>query len=80
MTSQNFGTLPTGETIEQHTLTNPTGASLDVITYGGIITALRMPDANGVLADVVLGYDKPRSLCSPAIRISVPSLDVSPVV
>lgn len=57
MTSQNFGTLPTGETIEQYTLTNSTGSSLEVITYGGIITALRMPDAKGALADVVLGYD-----------------------
>jgi len=57
MTSKNFGTLPTGENVEQHTLTNSAGASLDVITYGGIITALRMPDAKGALADVVLGYD-----------------------
>ncbi|MBE35459.1 MAG: galactose-1-epimerase [Opitutaceae bacterium] len=57
MTSKNFGTLPTGENIEQHSLTNSAGASLEVITYGGIITALRMPDAKGALADVVLGYD-----------------------
>ena len=57
MTSKNFGTLPAGETVDQYTLTNSTGASLDVITYGGIITALRMPDAKGALADVVLGYD-----------------------
>ncbi len=57
MTSKNFGTLPTGEIIEQYTLTNSAGASLEVITYGGIITALRMPDAKGALADVVLGYD-----------------------
>ncbi len=57
MTSKNFGTLPTGESVEQHTLSNSSGASLDVITYGGIITALRVPDAKGELADVVLGYD-----------------------
>jgi len=57
MTSKLFGTLLTGETVEQHTLSNSAGASLDVITYGGIITALRVPDTKGAMADVVLGYD-----------------------
>jgi len=57
MASKNFGTLPSGETVEQYTLSNSAGVSLDVITYGGIITALRVPDAKGTLADVVLGFD-----------------------
>lgn len=58
MNSHPFGTLPTGETVERYTLSNAAGSSLEVITFGGIITALRMPDAQGALADVVLGYDK----------------------
>ncbi|WP_438479370.1 aldose epimerase family protein [Oleiharenicola lentus] len=53
-----FGTLPSGETIHRYTLTNRRGASLDVITLGGIVTALRVPDREGRLADVVLGFNQ----------------------
>jgi len=58
MNSSPFGTLPSGETVEKYTLQNKGGASVEVMTYGGIITALRVPDRDGQLADVVLGYDK----------------------
>ena len=57
MTSSPFGTLPTGESVEKYTLTNFAGASLEVITYGGIVTALHVPDREGRMADVVLGFD-----------------------
>ena len=57
MTSSPFGTLPTGESVEKYILTNPSGASLEVITYGGIVTALQVPDRDGRMADVVLGFD-----------------------
>jgi len=57
MKSRPFGQLPSGTAVELYTLTNAAGASLDVITYGGIITALRMPDRQGALADVVLGFN-----------------------
>ncbi len=56
MPPQPFGMLPDGTAVTQYTLTNATGASADIITYGGIITALRVPDRNGQLADVVLGF------------------------
>jgi aldose 1-epimerase len=51
-----FGTLPTGETVEEYTLTNLHGLTLKLITYGGIITELQAPDRKGVPADVVLGF------------------------
>lgn len=57
MQSRPFGQLPSGDSIEAYTLSNRTGASVDVITYGGIITALRVPDRHGNLGDVVLGFD-----------------------
>jgi len=57
MISRPFGHLPTGEPITAYTLSNASGASLDVITYGGIVTSLRVPDRRGRLADVVLGFD-----------------------
>lgn len=52
-----FGHLPSGETVHAWMLSNAAGASLQVITYGGIVTHLRMPDRKGELADVVLGFD-----------------------
>jgi aldose 1-epimerase len=52
-----FGRLPGGEPVEAYTLANASGASVDVITYGGIVTSLRMFDRLGRLNDVVLGFD-----------------------
>jgi aldose 1-epimerase len=53
-----FGTLPTGGQVLLATLTNRRGASLCAMNYGGIVTALRVPDRSGILADVVLGFDR----------------------
>lgn len=52
-----FGVMPDGTAIEQYTLTNSNGIEMKVITYGGIITSLKVPDRDGNFADVVLGYD-----------------------
>ena len=57
LTSRHFGTLPTGEPVTAYTLTGTGGLSLQVITYGGIVTHLRAPDRDGRLADVVLGFN-----------------------
>jgi aldose 1-epimerase len=58
LNKSHFGNLPSGESVEAYTFTNPGGVSLQVITYGGIITSLRVPDRHGQLADVVLGFDR----------------------
>jgi len=51
-----FDTLPCGAQVDVYTLTNAVGASVSILTYGGIIQSLCVPDAEGNLADVVLGY------------------------
>lgn len=51
-----FGKLPGGRTASLHTLTNANGLSAEVTSYGGIITRLLVPDRDGRLADVVLGF------------------------
>lgn len=51
-----FGHLPSGEEIDEYTLINTQGAILKIITYGGIITQLHVPDSKGCNADVVLGF------------------------
>lgn len=53
-----YGTTAAGEAVELYRLTGATGASVDIITYGATVTALRVPDRNGALVDVVLGYDR----------------------
>jgi aldose 1-epimerase len=52
-----FGTLPDGRTVEAHRISNSRGMSATVITWGGILTSLCVPDRDGRLADVVLGFD-----------------------
>jgi aldose 1-epimerase len=57
LNSRIFGYLPTGEPIEAWTLNGQGGLVLEAITYGGIVRRLLVPDHNGKLADVVLGFD-----------------------
>jgi aldose 1-epimerase len=53
---QAFGTTGDGTTIDRYRLTNAHGLEIDILTYGGVISALRVPDRQGVLGDVVLGF------------------------
>ena len=53
-----FGTAPNGAEVYEYVLENANGAKLQVLTYGLRIHKLFMPDKNGELKDVVLGYDK----------------------
>lgn len=57
VSQQYFGTLPNGETVTQYVMRNANGMEVSIITFGGIITSLKVPDKNGVIGDVVLGYD-----------------------
>ena len=52
-----FGKTPDGTAVERFTLTNARGVVLQAISYGGIITSLRVPDRNGQFEDIVLGFD-----------------------
>lgn len=53
-----FGTLPDGREVELYILTNNTGMQVSIATWGGIVTALTVPDRRGRMADVVLGFDR----------------------
>jgi aldose 1-epimerase len=52
-----FGNLPDDRAVFQYTVTNRNGVEMKIINYGGIITSLKTPDKNGVLEDIVLGYN-----------------------
>lgn len=55
-----FGKLENGTEVELYTITNESGASVSLQTLGGGIQAINVPDKNGILADVVLGFDEPQ--------------------
>lgn len=52
-----FGNMPNGDSVTLFTMKNTKGVTMQVITYGGIVTSLEIPDKEGKLEDVVLGYD-----------------------
>jgi aldose 1-epimerase len=52
-----YGTTPSGEKIDCYTLKNQKGMEVNIITYGGIITSLKVPDKYGVSEEVVIGFN-----------------------
>ena len=57
ITQAPFGKTADGTSVEIYTLRNSKGAEARIMTYGGIVQSLSMPDRHGHFADVVLGYD-----------------------
>ena len=55
MTALSCGELPDGSQVDLYSLTRG-GLELRALNYGGIITSLQVPDRNGAMANVVLGY------------------------
>ena len=51
-----FGTAD-GMPVKLFSLTNASGAEVGIIEYGGIVVNLDVPDRDGNLGDVVLGFD-----------------------
>jgi len=56
-TKKAFGKTPEGQPVDLYVLTNKGGAEAAITNYGGAVVSLKVPDRNGKLADVVLGYD-----------------------
>jgi aldose 1-epimerase len=52
-----FGRTPDGVPVDLYTLRNSQGAEARIMTYGGIVVSLKVPDREGRLGDVVLGYE-----------------------
>lgn len=61
ITSESFGTLSTGEEATLWHLVNKNGASMDLTDYGCRIVSICMPDRNGKIEDVVVGYGDVKS-------------------
>jgi aldose 1-epimerase len=52
-----FGKTSDGTAVDLYVLTNGHGVTAKVTTYGAILTELHVPDRDGQLGDVVLGFD-----------------------
>ena len=54
--SESFGTLSSGEQAKLFTITNKSGASVIVTDFGARLVSLLVPDRNGEMKDVAVGY------------------------
>jgi aldose 1-epimerase len=52
-----FGKTSAGQTVDLFTLTNKNGMKVTLSSYGATVVNLLVPDKNGKLADVSLGFD-----------------------
>lgn len=57
ITRKPFGKSPCGCDVDLYVMTNASGASVEISNYGGIIRAVNVPDRNGKIESVTLGYD-----------------------
>ena len=53
----NFGKTKDGTEVHRYTLTNKNGLVAKIMTYGALVTDLLVPDREGKLGNVVLGFD-----------------------
>ena len=51
-----YGKMPDGTQVDKFTLSSGS-IQATIITYGGIVSSLLIPDREGKMADIVLGYD-----------------------
>ena len=58
LSRQSFGQDKDGIQVDIFTLRNSKGAEARISSYGGIVVSLKVPDRDGNLGDVVLGYEK----------------------
>jgi aldose 1-epimerase len=56
ITKEFFGFTPNHQRVDRYTLTNSSGMQVKIITYGGIVQSVRVPDRHGRMANVALGF------------------------
>lgn len=64
---KNFQTMINGDSVQLYTLKNDNGMEVCITNFGGRIVSVMVPDKNGNMKDVVLGFD------SIADYINIPS-------
>ena len=57
ITRQPMDACPCGKAVEKFTLKNAQGAYVEISSLGGTIMSIHVPDKDGKLGDVTLGYN-----------------------
>ncbi|CAG5119827.1 unnamed protein product [Candidula unifasciata] len=57
VTTDDFGVTRDGRKVTRYTLTNGNGLIVKIINFGGVITEIHVPDREGKLDDISLGFD-----------------------
>ena len=57
VTSSEWGSTADGTAVRRYTLSNSHGMKVRILSYGGIIQSLHVPDRRGRAENVVLGFD-----------------------
>lgn len=52
-----YGTTQNGQKVDLYTMSNNNGVSVSFISFGGVITQILTPDAQGKQNNIVLGFD-----------------------
>ena len=61
ITKKEFGNTKEGNTITLYSIKNKNNIVADIMDFGAILVNLCVPDKNGDIKDIVLGYDRPES-------------------
>lgn len=59
-----FGNLQDGSRVDIFTLTNSKGIRVKIINYGGAIVSIEIPDKDGKIDDITLGFDSLEDYCN----------------
>src|ERR1700733_12634859 len=59
MQKQAFGKIQDGQSVDLYTLSNKYGMTVAISNFGGTLVSLNVPDRDGKIGDVILGYDNP---------------------
>ena len=57
ITQQPFGAASQGQSVTRYILRNSRGMQVNILSYGAVVQSIIVPDKNGVLRDVVPGFD-----------------------
>lgn len=57
ITNKEFGKTKKGDLVHEYTMTNDSGSSVSILTLGGVISQIRVPDQNGDIKNVVVSFD-----------------------
>ena len=53
-----FGRIPHGAPVTLYILTNKNGMSVSIMDYGATITSIKVPDRDGKIGEIALGFDR----------------------